>query len=130
MSMSPFGFPRQRRLLLAKEFASLHKSGRRSFTGHFIVYIMPNRLQVSRLGISVNAKAGNSVERNRLKRVLRDFFRLNSGTLATPIDIHIAVKRGARAVSATAQGVIEAELKEYFTNPGFNASKKEVEKTD
>ena len=110
--MKPFGFPRQRKLLRAKEFASLHKLGRRSFTEHFIVYVLPNQLEFSRLGISINARAGNAVERNKLKRSLREFFRINQGFIQTPIDIHIAVKKGVRATSAA--GTVEAELKEYL----------------
>jgi ribonuclease P protein component len=115
MSMKPLGFPRQRRLLRAKEFASLHKSGRRSFTGHFIVYISPNRFSFSRLGVSINANAGNAVERNRLKRVLREIFRLNHDAISIPVDIHIAVKRGVQATSAASSDVIEAEFREILT---------------
>lgn len=114
MSMKPFGFPRQTRLLRAKDFASLHKLGRRSFTGHFIVYILPNGLQLSRLGISINVRTGNAVERNKLKRVLREFFRVNRSVIDTPIDIHIVVKRGKRAIDAAAPGIVDIELKEIF----------------
>jgi ribonuclease P protein component len=116
MSMSPFGFPRQRKLLLAKEFASLARLGRRSFTGHFIVYIMPNQLQFSRLGVSINARSGNAVKRNRLKRALREFFRQNQDSIQIPVDIHVAVKRGVLATRAAAKGVVEAELREFFIN--------------
>ncbi len=79
-------------------------------TGHFIVYIMPNRLGFSRLGVSISARAGNAVERNRLKRLLREFFRINRATIPVVADIHITVKRGAGAQSASAPGVVQNEL--------------------
>ena len=112
--MRPSGFPRQTRLLRARDFASLHKRGRRSLTQNFIVYILPNNLGFSRLGVSVNAKAGSAVERNRLKRLLREFFRLNRASLSLPVDMHISVKRGARAVSLRGLSDVGAELGEFF----------------
>jgi len=114
MSMKPFGFPRQRRLLRAKEFTSLVKLGRRSFTGHFIVYLLPNKLQFSRLGVSINRHTGNAVERNRLKRKLREYFRLNQSAVQRPIDIHIAVKRGVKAKNAATVNIVEDELGELL----------------
>lgn len=112
--MKPFGFPRQKRLLRTTEFASLHKFGRRSFTEHFIIYLLPNELQFSRLGVSINANTGNAVERNRLKRVLREFFRLNQDAIQVPSDIHIAVKRGVKATNVSEPEVIRVELKKVF----------------
>ena len=114
--MRPFGFPRKSRLLRANEFASLHKLGRRMLTGHFIVYIMPNRLGFSRLGVSISARAGGAVERNRLKRLLREFFRINQAAIPVPADIHITVKRGAGVLSASAPGVVPSELGELLTD--------------
>ncbi len=108
--MRSSGFPRQTRLVRASEFALLHKLGRRSLTRSFIVYILPNRLGFSRLGVSVNVRAGSAVQRNRLKRLLREFFRLNVASPSVPVDIHVAVKRGVRAVSLRNLSGVEAEL--------------------
>ena len=108
--MRPLGFPRKNRLSRAKEFASLHRLGRRILTGHFIVYIMPNRSGFSRLGVSISARAGSAVQRNRLKRLVREFFRINRAAMPVPADIHITVKRGVQAQSASAPGVVQNEL--------------------
>lgn len=127
--MRPLGFPRKSRLLRAKEFASLHRLGRRTLTGHFIVYIMPNRLGLSRLGVSISARAGSAVERNRLKRLLREYFRINRATMPMPADIHITVKRGASALSASGPGVVQNELGELLADKkSYLSTKKRVVK--
>lgn len=77
---------------------------------------MPNRLGFSRLGLSISARAGAAVERNRLKRLLREFFRINRAAMPVPADIHITVKRGVQALSASAPGVVQNELGELLAD--------------
>jgi ribonuclease P protein component len=47
----------------------------------FRLYVRPNTLPYSRFGVSVGKTAGNSVVRNRLKRLAREVFRLNQHNL-------------------------------------------------
>lgn len=53
----------------------------------------------SRLGLSVGRRIGNAVERNRVKRVLREVFRREAATLSTALDI-IIIPRGYRTASS------------------------------
>jgi ribonuclease P protein component len=48
---------------------------------------------ISRLGITVSKKVGSAAERNRIRRLVREFFRLNRSRLSTPQDIVIIAKR-------------------------------------
>jgi len=47
-----------------------------------------------RLGLAVSKKIGDSVRRNRVKRVLREFFRLHQHSISIPGDIVVVPKRG------------------------------------
>lgn len=54
-----------------------------------------NGLGITRLGITASKRTGNAVKRNRIKRLVREFFRLNKERLPQGVDILIAAKNGA-----------------------------------
>lgn len=54
-----------------------------------------------RLGLAVTRKTGCAVVRNRVKRVLREFFRLNQALLPGDVDIVVVPKRSARPKDLT-----------------------------
>lgn len=59
-----------------------------------VVYAIENELPFARLGISIGRKkVRRAVARNRIKRLVREAFRLNKGTLPTGID-YVVVPRG------------------------------------
>lgn len=55
---------------------------------------LPNTESYNRLGISVHRKTGNAVRRNRIKRLIRESFRLNRDQLPSSCDIVFAVRPG------------------------------------
>jgi len=60
-----------------------------------IVYAIANELAVTRLGLSVGRKHGGAVRRNRIKRLLREAFRLERPTLPIGLDLVVVPRAGA-----------------------------------
>jgi len=88
-------FTREERLLKKKDFLSVRKKGIRLLTRSFIVFALKDDHGLKRLGLAVSAKVGPSVRRNRIKRLLREFFRLNKNIFPESTDIFISVKTKA-----------------------------------
>jgi ribonuclease P protein component len=95
-----FSFTKADRILKRGEFIALSKSGKRVQNSEFIAYFGPNRHNQSRLGVTVTKKVGQAVERNRLKRMVREFFRLNRHRLAGKWDINIIAKRQSAGITS------------------------------
>jgi ribonuclease P protein component len=57
------------------QFSKIYKEGDRYFSDLFILYVLPNNTQETRIGLTVTKKVGISVQRNRIKRVIREVFR-------------------------------------------------------
>jgi len=96
--MSPkFGHPKERRLRARHEFLRVQQLGVRIQTPHFILLVAPGPIAEApaRLGITVTRKVGDSVRRNRVRRVVREAFRLQPGLLPAGIDLLVIAKDGA-----------------------------------
>lgn len=95
--MQENSFKREERLLSKKDFFKIRKKGIRLPSGSFILFALRNDHGFNRLGVAVSVRVGNSVKRNRIKRLLREFFRLNKSTFPKSTDIFISVKQEAIA---------------------------------
>ena len=92
-------FPKRARLTKRSEFLNVSSGARRIHTPHYIVISKPNDKGESRLGITVSAKVGKAVIRNRIKRHLREFFRRHRREIPSHQDIVIIARRGAEKLS-------------------------------
>ncbi len=106
--MKEHTFSKAERLLKPEEFTRARKLGKRYSTKSLRVDVFPNELATRRLGLSVSAKVGGAVARNRVKRLLREFFRLNKGLFPESSDILVTVRsvEGLKRLKD-----VEAELK-------------------
>lgn len=87
--------PKAARLLVRREFLLLQNCGKRRHCPHFVVVTVPAQKGRSRLGITATRRFGNAVVRNRMKRMLREFFRVHQTAIAPAQDILIIPRAGA-----------------------------------
>ncbi|MFT4045112.1 MAG: ribonuclease P protein component [Solimonas sp.] len=93
-------FPRRARLLKPAEFKSVFERGFRIHEKGLTAVAAPNTVGHARLGLAVSKKAvALSVERNRIKRQIRESFRLNQQRLPAS-DLVVLVKPGSRMLQS------------------------------
>ena len=84
-------FPKSKRLLKHSDFQRVYQSGRRQFTGNVTVFYMrrdgPEAGAGPRVGFTVGKVLGESVERNRIKRKMREAVRLSWPACEDPVDV-------------------------------------------
>ena len=91
------------------EFRRLYSKGRSLAGPHIVLYAKVRERDTNQVGLTVSAKLAHAVRRNRVKRRLREAYRLNEGKFRRGLDLVIVVRgRGVDAPYRT----LEAELLE------------------
>lgn len=109
------------RLRTSEDYQRVKRSGKRFKAPHFGVNVSSNGLQLHRLGLVVQKRFwGSSVARNRIKRCLREWFRLYKHEIPVPgKDIVLIARPGAEKLSPND---IAKELLAVFVKQGGRSS--------
>jgi ribonuclease P protein component len=82
-----------------RDFRRIYQKGRSFVTPQLVVYVRGNHLGSNRLGLTTGVKIGGAVQRNRVRRRLREIYRLNQSRLRQGNDLIIVAR--TRAVTAS-----------------------------
>lgn len=114
-----FGLPRTARIRSARDFRRVYSRGVRAHGEQVVVVALQRRSPGHRLGVSVSKEHGAAVVRNKLKRILREAFRLERPTFPGRYDfVLIPQRRDAKLVLATLRTELKALVVEIAAGRG------------
>jgi ribonuclease P protein component len=91
-------FPKAKRIRKRGEYLKLQQAGRRRVGTRFVVITAASRGSVSRIGITASRRVGGAVVRNRVKRLVREFFRRHHDRIQPPRDVLVIARPEAAGV--------------------------------
>jgi len=107
-------FPKAVKLLKHSDFQHVYKNGKRHFSGLLTAFYLPRALPEPpgpRIGLTVGRALGGAVERNRIKRRMREAVRFHLLELSASVDVVFNPKK---AVLEAEFSAIEQEVKKAF----------------
>ncbi len=75
------------------EFQRVYSKGRYAASAFLVIYVLPNRFNETRIGITTSKKVGNAVKRNRMRRLIRENLRILSDRLTKGVDLVIVARK-------------------------------------
>ena len=138
--MKSYSLPRSSLLKTSREYQSVYTFGKRVKGKNFKVIYSPNNRPENRLGISIHGQLRGVVKRNRIKRIIREFYRLNRtflqryssrGDEMPAMDIVITVHKDFQLNSPReVEQAINAALQQSGTNKTRNGLRNDYASCD
>jgi ribonuclease P protein component len=102
---------KEERIRHPQDFRRVMKLGRKLQSKHFLLFLRDNETGFQRFGMVIKREIGPATYRNRIKRYLREFFRLHKHQIRESLDIIILSKKGPMLGRYTE---VEEELRKVF----------------
>lgn len=80
-------------------FQNVYKHGKSYANRFFVMYVLENKTETNRLGISVSKKVGNSVIRHHITRLVREAYRLQEEMFENGLDIVVIARAAAKNIT-------------------------------
>ena len=103
-----YSFPKTHRIRSRSDFSAVFDNRVKSARGPLIAYARPNDLPHPRLGISISRNVGTAPRRNRIKRLLREAFRLHQHDWPKGYDMVLVVRPHEPLILAEYQKILTA----------------------
>lgn len=101
--MNTHAFPKRLHLRSFQQFSHVYDQRSRAGDAQLLVFAAPNDEDYTRVGLSVSKKHGNAVRRARIKRLLREAFRLSRHDLPAGLDLILIPRPGAKITLSSLQ---------------------------
>lgn len=79
-----------------EDFKNVYHSGKYCADKKLVLHVKKNGTNRNRLGISVSKKVGNSVVRHRIRRLVKESYRLNENSMRSGYDLVFSARAGAK----------------------------------
>ena len=95
------------------EFKKVFSRGKYISGDYLCIYVIKNRLNTNKLGIAISKKVGKAVKRNKIRRIIRENYRLIKETIGIGHNIVIIWKKNIKIEEATFAN-IQKDMKKTF----------------
>lgn len=113
--MGTFSLSKPERLLKRADFEKLSEEGNRIDSDYFVILYSRNGFGKLRLGVTVSKRVGRAVTRNRVKRLVREHFRLRKALFSDSYDVNVIAKGGTSNLSSREiRGALEAIVRDML----------------
>jgi len=99
-----------------KHFQAVYRHGKSFANRYMVLYVLKSRCEEGRVGFAAGKRLGNAVIRNRVKRLLREAYRLNRHNIAVGVDLIIV---GRQAVIDKGYTLVEDSFIKLCSKAGI-----------
>ena len=110
------------------EFKMLYSRGQIFYGKNITIYLLKNKFKYNRLGIAVGKKSGKAVDRNKVKRLIRENYRLFEARIKCGYDILVSVNKKCEVKNVNFYD-IKKEIERLFTKSRLWLNENEYEKS-